>query len=187
MNDAMVQHESFDAKCQKVLQVAKELFQSRPDWVTFFRETLGVSGAARNVFPRQEEYVEFEKSPAYAEIQNMVLALRTKKVSAGASEPIRVITVRLPESLHEALKAEAKGHKTSMNKLCITKLLQVLVDEEEEGGASQSMPASTRSSANPPANHPLVPKDAGLASPPSFRSSYDSRKVGVPGQERARG
>ncbi len=186
MNDAMVQHESFDAKCQKVLQVARELFQSRPDWVTFFRETLGVSGAARNVFPRQEEYVEFEKSPAYAEIQNMVLALRTKKVSASANEPIRVITVRLPESLHEALKAEAKGHKTSMNKLCITKLLQVLVDEQDEADAA-SQPTAGRASATSPANNPLVPKDAGLASPPSFRSSYDAQRVGVPNQERAQG
>ena len=61
MNDVMVQ-EGFTARCQKVLQVARELFQSKPDWVTFFRETLGVNGAARSVFPRQQEYVAFEKS-----------------------------------------------------------------------------------------------------------------------------
>lgn len=38
----------------------------------------------------------------------------------------RVITVRLPKSLHEALKTEAYGRKTSMNQLCISKLLQVI-------------------------------------------------------------
>lgn len=134
MNDVMVQ-EGFTPRCQKVLQVARELFQGKPDWVTFFRETLGVNGAARSVFPRQQEYVAFEKSREYAEIQNMVLALRNRKIpGSGGNEPTRVITVRLPESLHEALKAEASDHNTSMNKLCISKLLQVLV----ESGAQQA-------------------------------------------------
>ena len=135
MNDVLVQ-EGFTARCQKVLQVARELFQGKPDWVTFFRETLGVNGAARSVFPRQQEYVAFEKSREYAEIQNMVLALRNRKIpGSGGNEPTRVITVRLPESLHEALKAEASDHNTSMNKLCISKLLQVLV---ESGGQQPS-------------------------------------------------
>lgn len=43
-------------------------------------------------------------------------------------EPTRVITVRLPRSLHEALRAEAHIHQTSMNKLCISKLLQLIDD-----------------------------------------------------------
>ena len=41
-------------------------------------------------------------------------------------EPTRVITVRLPKSLHEALRVEAHEHQTSMNKLCISKLLQFI-------------------------------------------------------------
>ena len=52
----------------------------------------------------------------------------------------RVITVRLPESLHEALKAEAVDHKTSMNKLCISKLLQALIDEEENARQPAASP-----------------------------------------------
>ena len=39
-------------------------------------------------------------------------------------EDTRVITVRLPRSMHEALRAEAYTEHTSMNKLCISKLLQ---------------------------------------------------------------
>ena len=46
-----------------------------------------------------------------------------------ASEPTRVITVRLPKSLHESLRTEAHEKRTSMNKLCISKLLQ-MVDEQ---------------------------------------------------------
>ena len=41
-----------------------------------------------------------------------------------------MITVRLPKSLHEALRAEAHEHRTSMNKLCISKLLQFIDNEK---------------------------------------------------------
>ena len=99
MNDVMVQKEGFAGRCQKVLQVARQLYQTKPDWVTFFRETLGVSGAARNVFPSQEEYVQFEQSDEFSEIQKMVAGLRTRKAGGGKNEPTRVITVRLPETL----------------------------------------------------------------------------------------
>ena len=54
---------------------------------------------------------------------------RTSDSTANGKEPQRVITVRLPKSMHEALKEEAKQHRTSMNKLCISKLLQVVDDE----------------------------------------------------------
>jgi predicted HicB family RNase H-like nuclease len=124
--------EDFATRCQKVRQFAHNLYQRGPDWVTFFREVLGVSGAARKVFATQEEFVAFEKSDEYGAIQQMVNGLRTRKGGGGAQyEPTRVITVRLPESLHEALKAEANDHNTSMNKLCISKLLQVLVESEQ--------------------------------------------------------
>jgi len=41
-------------------------------------------------------------------------------------EETKVITVRLPVSLHEALREEAHEHRTSVNKLCISKLLQFI-------------------------------------------------------------
>ena len=174
MNDVMITEEQFPIRCQKVLQVAKELFMSKPDWVTFFRETLGVSGSARSVFPKQSEYVEFEKSREYTEIQNMVLALRNRKIpGGGANEPTRVITVRLPESLHEALKAEASDHNTSMNKLCISKLLQVLVEDSQAAAAN-----SVRSATPPPApamTKPVSPAmpQAPISNTPNFRSTFN--------------
>ena len=48
-------------------------------------------------------------------------------------EPTQVITVRLPKSLHEALRVEADEHHTSMNKLCISKLLQFIDHERVPG------------------------------------------------------
>lgn len=168
MNDLMVQQEDFAGRCQKVLQVARQLYQGNPDWVTFFREVLGVAGAARSVFPGQAEFVAFEKSPEFNEIQKMVAGLRGRKIPGNNSnEPTRVITVRLPESLHEALKAEASDHNTSMNKLCISKLLQVLV--ENERAAAAAAPAIKRAIATPPQPKPAPTINT---APASFRSTY---------------
>lgn len=160
VNESMVA-DGFEAKCQKVLQVARELHARRPDWVTFFRETLGVSGAARSVFPEQKDYTVFEQSAEFTEIQNLVASLRTKKPSSGKNEATKVITVRLPESLHESLKAEAADHNTSMNKLCITKLLMALIDEQEQAQARNNAPApAVQAAPQTPAvapNNPATP------------------------------
>ena len=159
MNEPMVA-DGFEARCQKVLLVARELHARRPDWVTFFRETLGVSGAARSVFPEQKDYSVFEQSAEFTEIQELVASLRTKK-PAGKNEATRVITVRLPESLHESLKAEAADHNTSMNKLCISKLLLALIDEEVQkqaaaAQATQNAPSPQSSPSQMPASQPTA-------------------------------
>ena len=115
---------------QEVFRVASELFNAGPDWVTFFREVLGVDGIVRRMFGTADEMAHFETSVEYAEIQQMLAKLREK--SSGDEndrEPTRVITVRMPKSLHESLRQEAHSRRTSMNKLCISKLLQVISED----------------------------------------------------------
>jgi len=114
-----------------VIEVASELYAQRPDWVTFFREVLGIEGIVRKVYANAEDHEAFKKTEEYAGIQRMLEALRA---GGGGDkvpeEPVRVITVRLPESLHEALKAEAHDYNTSMNHLCISKLLKILEETQ---------------------------------------------------------
>jgi predicted HicB family RNase H-like nuclease len=117
-------------KARQVYEVALALFRTSPDWVDFFREMLGLNGVARIAFPDLEEMAEFEQSEEFAAIQQMIAKLREAKVKyEPPCEPTRMITIRIPQSLHETLQAEAYDHRTSMNKLCISKLLQI-VDEE---------------------------------------------------------
>jgi predicted HicB family RNase H-like nuclease len=117
-------------KQQEVCRVAGEIFRQNPDWVTFFREVLGVDGVVRRQFTNPDEMDAFEQSTEYIEIQQMVAKLRERsKHQTESNEPTRVITVRLPKSLHESLRAEAHHRRTSMNQLCISKLLQ-LIDNE---------------------------------------------------------
>ena len=116
---------------QDVFRVADEIFRQRPSWVTFFREVLGVDGIVRQVHSTPEALSHFEQTPEYQKIQHMLAKLRENDADlpGGPREPTRVITVRLPKSLHESLRAEAHDRHTSMNKLCISKLLQVVDDE----------------------------------------------------------
>ncbi len=114
---------------QQVRSHASRLFAQDPDWVTFFREVLGVGGIIRRCFPDAQALANFEKTEEYGEIQQMLAKLRERgRAQASDQEPTRVITVRMPKSLHEALRVEAHERHTSMNKLCISKLLQ-MIDE----------------------------------------------------------
>ena len=115
---------------QEIARIAREMFRQSPDWVTFFREILGLGGVVRRLYPTAASLAQFERTKVYSEIQQMLTELRGRgPISVKPEEPTRVITVRLPQSMHEALRAEAHEHHTSMNKLCISKLLRFIDDE----------------------------------------------------------
>ncbi len=144
---------------QEVYRVASELFRQGPDWVTFFREILGVDGVARRLFPDADDFAEFEKSEEYLDVQQMLARLRGQNTAtADGREPTRVITVRLPKSLHESLRAEAHDRKTSMNKLCISKLLQVI---------EQDLIPAERATSVPPRSKP-APQPIASSTPSTF-------------------
>ena len=108
---------------------ASQVFEKSPDWAEFFKEVLGVDGIVRRLYPTSQELAEFEKTKEYADIQAMLVKLREKNLNKSPeSEPIRVITVRLPKSMQDALNREADERKTSVNQLCISKLLQWVED-----------------------------------------------------------
>ena len=114
-------------KLQEVYHLAREKFSTSPDWVTFYREVLGLNGIVRRMFPSRDALAAFELTDEYLQVQQMLTKLRERgTMPPEEQEPTRVITVRLPKSLHEALRFEAHEHHTSMNKLCISKLLQFI-------------------------------------------------------------
>jgi len=47
-------------------------------------------------------------------------------------EPTRVVTVRMPKSLHTRLKEDAHAEQTSLNKLCLARLAGEDATEEQE-------------------------------------------------------
>lgn len=159
---------------QQVLGAARQLAERDLDWVTFFREVLGIEGLVRKAFPTFDELTEFEKSDEFDAIQHMLVKLREKKGSGDSdSEPTRVITVRLPKSMHEYLRTEAHDLRTSMNKLCISKLLQVV--EQDMIPAEKTAPARRRSAPAPqPVAHAAPQPSAPTTNGPSVNSPFTS-------------
>jgi hypothetical protein len=135
----------------EILKIAEELYQKNPDWVTYYREILGVEGIVHQTFLTRKQLEDFEQSDAYREIHYLLTKLREKKppkkdktkadkgrakgmlVSEKAEEEdgedIQVITVRIPRSIHETLTEEAYQCRTSVNQLCISKLIQFIDSE----------------------------------------------------------
>jgi predicted HicB family RNase H-like nuclease len=112
-------------KLEQIKTAAENLFATGPEWVTFYREVMGLQGLIRRVFPNNEAMDEFEQTETYREIQRMVAELRKRPIATKPGDE-KVITVRIPKCMHDALRIEAYELRTSMNKLCISKLLQAI-------------------------------------------------------------
>lgn len=107
----------------ELLRQAVLCFDQAPTWERFFRMVLGVDGIVQETLELPELVREFETTDEYSLVLGMVNQLR-ERGDGGARQTTRVITVRLPAAMHLALMAEAHDRQTSMNKLCVTKLLQ---------------------------------------------------------------
>jgi len=116
----------------QIMNYARRLYAERPDWSHFFRDVLGIRGIVRRTLGSESEVSHFEQSEDYLDLLKMLTSLRmheTGTVEAIEPEPTKVITVRLPKSVHERLRDEAFQRRTSMNKLCISKLVQYINDD----------------------------------------------------------
>jgi len=143
---------AMDRRARQVLRFAEALFEKNPDWVTFFREILGVNGVVSKLYPKVEDMDEFERSEANTRVQYLITRLRERPDEGQNRVPQRMITVRLPAPLHAALVAEADKRRVSMNSLCISKLLQMIDDEHVPGVAANSQGDS------PTETEPVSPK-----------------------------
>ena len=71
-----------------------------------------------------EEYKQFKASPEYHEIMGMLHILRaTDRQKKRNQDDGAVIMVRLPKEAHLALLEQAKSYNTTLNKLCVDRLL----------------------------------------------------------------
>jgi predicted HicB family RNase H-like nuclease len=112
---------------RQAVQKALAMSWETNDWEDFFREIMSMQGLIHQMFPSTAQRREFETTPEYVEIQHMMAEMRGRRKKRRQNrEKTRMITVRLPESLHASLQHEAEQLNTSMNKLCISKLLQII-------------------------------------------------------------
>lgn len=127
IKETLVPAEDFFERCNQSFSLANDLFGHAPTWICFFREVLAVDGLVQRLFPSRDEYTNFLLTNHYDQLQQMLTALRSRDLPENdPNDPQRMITVRLPRSLHEALCEEARVLGISVNKLCISRLLQAL-------------------------------------------------------------
>ena len=116
-------------RVQDVMSVAADLFSRKPEWLEFHREVFGVDGAIRKAFPTAEELAKFEGTDEYDQLEKMMVKLREDATGTNSGEDVtRVITVRMPSHIHETLKEEAQERRLSINRLCLAKLTQRLIE-----------------------------------------------------------
>ena len=87
-------------------------------WGIYFQDILGPTGLVRRTF-QGVELDAYMVSEAYASLIEAMVYMRSEE----SGEDNKVITVRLPASVHAALRVEAYEQRTSMNQLCVSKLL----------------------------------------------------------------
>jgi predicted HicB family RNase H-like nuclease len=117
----------FEARCQQVVWAAGELMGLAPTWTAFYREILGKTGVVRTLFPSVDERLAYEVSEAHSTVYDALTALRSRDLPENdPTELQRMITIRLPMTLHDAICDEANDLKVSVNKLCISRMLQPL-------------------------------------------------------------
>ncbi len=144
-------------RTRQLMLAARHLVENGTDWATFYNRVLGPRGMIHRLFPEESELAAFQQTEAYRQIHQMLAELRVradesasrKRKKYRVNETTRMITVRVPSSVHRALRDEADELGTSLNQLCVSKLLQWI--------DSQIIP---RRSVERSEAEPIVPSDA---------------------------
>lgn len=99
-----------------VLEYARLRFHTCTDWLSYVQDVKKYCIEAMGA----DEARRFFQEVAFREVHGMIAELAMQRASI---RPTRVITVRMPRELHDALKDEARRRSTTLNRLCIAKLL----------------------------------------------------------------
>ena len=95
-------------KHEEIKHAVEKLFATKPDWMKFYREVMGLQGLIRRAFPslggdgRIRADRDLSRDPSHG--GGTAQASPSQRTGA---EDTKVITVRIPQSLHEALRIEA--------------------------------------------------------------------------------
>lgn len=125
LREKLVTTGSLSERGASMVSIAAELFGVAPTWTAFYREVLGSDGLMRTAVCDDDEFSEFECCDDHNKLLEMLTALRSRDLPENdPHEAQRMITVRIPKSLHDSICNEANRLAVSVNKLCISRLLQ---------------------------------------------------------------
>jgi hypothetical protein len=94
-------------------------------WVDFYAQVLGRDGVVRRMADSPARVREIESTELYRKLCQWLKGRVLAEDLDGMQT--RMITVRVPPTVHDSLKLESSEKETSLNKLCVAKLLQPLL------------------------------------------------------------
>jgi predicted HicB family RNase H-like nuclease len=109
---------------KRVLKQARDLARSVKSWADLSNALFDpVNRVATTAYPTREERETFLKTEEYQRIRKLLRdAIDSFGVIEGAAPKSGRFVVRLPRSLHAALKREADREGVSLNQLVVAKL-----------------------------------------------------------------
>jgi predicted HicB family RNase H-like nuclease len=112
------------AKAREALAFARQKAAQTSDWIEFHNARFGMGGHCTELFPTQAERVQFGKTDEHRQI--MALLEQLQGSDTDGTQPVPDASgrfvLRLPQSMHAALIAEARAEGISLNQLCVAKL-----------------------------------------------------------------
>ena len=127
---------SIEDRANEALQLAQELQQKGKNWLEAHNALFGIGGKCGQLFPTETERTAFAKTQAHRQMTDILSQLPEPPVQSKTptlEEASGNLHVRLPRSLHAALRREAEAEGTSLNQLIVAKLsmqLQALTHGE---------------------------------------------------------
>jgi len=114
---------TFRSRCEQIYREASASYQAALPWTLYYDRFFGAEGMIAELFPEQQEQLDFAESAYCHAIRELLSRLQHDEQQRRPRVTHQVITVRLPQEVHRALLREAHAHELSLNKLCLAKLL----------------------------------------------------------------
>ncbi|WP_149496229.1 type II toxin-antitoxin system HicB family antitoxin [Roseiconus lacunae] len=121
-------------------------------WVAAYRQVYAIGELIDRLFPDPAARGLFERSDENGNVLEQLAHLRAiDRSKASAVEPQRILTIRLPESMHHRLARESDALEISLNRLAISKLLEPALPEHIPSGGKRLGRRCRASSSDPSA------------------------------------
>jgi predicted HicB family RNase H-like nuclease len=112
-------------RAREALAFARQLHAEGKNWLEAHNALFGLGGKCAVLFPNRADRTAFAKTAEHQQITDLLNDLPDPPLNSTA-QPLETASgnlhIRLPRSLHAALRAEAEAENISLNQLIVAKL-----------------------------------------------------------------
>ena len=113
-------------KAERLLEEGRTLARTTPTWADLSNALFDpMDGLVAKAYPTRQQREEFVRTEEYRALKSLIASATERTGLVPGATPTKKsgkFVVRLPNSLHASLEAEAEGEGVSLNQLVVTKL-----------------------------------------------------------------